>query len=97
MLRTCSWVARCSRLPILVPLSQDSIRSCSVPMLQACTYLLGTPLSVFYVVGMGAALSALPFLFVASPTPPPRENYGDGETSSLGLSKKAKVGVVGRV
>jgi len=49
---------------------------------------------VFYVVSIGAALSALPFLFVASPTPPPPEGYIDGESGNFALSKQAKVRVI---
>jgi hypothetical protein len=60
---------------------------------QLCDSFFGSPLLVFYMVGGGAALSALPFLFVASPTPPPPESYGDGENGGFSLSKQAKVGI----
>jgi len=52
---------------------------------------------VFYVVGVGALLSALPLLFVASPTPPAPEAHVEGEAGSFALSKQAKVGLRVRV
>uniref|UniRef100_A0A7S3VJM8 Major facilitator superfamily (MFS) profile domain-containing protein n=1 Tax=Dunaliella tertiolecta TaxID=3047 RepID=A0A7S3VJM8_DUNTE len=58
---------------------------------QICDSFFGSPLMVFYVVSVGAALSAVPFLFVASPTPPPPQQYGDGESGSLTMSKQAQL------
>ncbi len=45
---------------------------------QACKYFLGSALAVFWVVGATSVVAALPFLFVASPTPPPPVLAGDG-------------------
>mmetsp|Transcript_9121 Transcript_9121/g.15934 ORF Transcript_9121/g.15934 Transcript_9121/m.15934 type:complete len:507 (-) Transcript_9121:653-2173(-) len=45
---------------------------------QACKYLLGSALAVFWVVSIMSVISTIPFLFVASPTPPPPILNGDG-------------------
>lgn len=77
----------------ILPAQHENAAFCQSLLLpaQICDYLFGSPLLVFYVVGMGAVLSAVPFLFVASPTPPPPQQFAEGEEGSLTLSKQAKV------
>ena len=65
---------------------------CCLHCLQLCGSLGGSRLDVFYLVGGAAALAAVPFLFVASPTRPQRQDLGGGRVEGqFVLTYRAKV------
>jgi nitrate/nitrite transporter NarK len=60
-------------------LAMFGVGSFCIPLAaQACKYALGSALHVFWVVALTSLLASLPFMFVASPTPPPPLLCGDG-------------------
>lgn len=60
-------------------LAMFGVGSFCIPLAaQACKYSLGSALAVFWVVGLTSVVAALPFLFLASPTPPPPVLGTDG-------------------
>lgn len=74
-------------------LAMFGVGSFCIPLAaQACKYLLGSALAVFWVVSATSVLAAIPFLFVASPTPPPPVLIGEGPMVFLTPSK-VQVGV----